>query len=284
MNAHIAFAQETEPAMLQATYKFTYKYDKDKDSKPLITEVVLRIGASNSSFRNSIIEQFSSNRLPKNLLPSASMDNSRSIKVVGQPVAFVTSKLLNNATFYQVPSKNKLVEIAQLGFQEYEIEMPLPEIKWEILKERKKIDSFLCIKAIGNFGGRNYTAWFAPDLPFRYGPWKFSGLPGLILEISDSKQEVTFSLIKLTRPERDYIIYNPYRPVSIDERLFNRTKARFEKDILGASQAQLQGGARFSEVTFIDSDGKIHNGKDALQAIREDQKIVISNPVELKTK
>jgi hypothetical protein len=44
------------------------------------------------------------------------------------------------------------------------------------------------MEATLNFAGRAYTAWFTPDLPASFGPYKFHGLPGLILEIYDSKK------------------------------------------------------------------------------------------------
>jgi len=61
-------------------------------------------------------------------------------------------------------------------------------ISWELLDEEEIIAGYTCRKAIGNFRGRQYTAWYAPDLKNPYGPWKLFGLPGLILEAHDKEK------------------------------------------------------------------------------------------------
>lgn len=62
----------------------------------------------------------------------------------------------------------------------------LPDNNWEIHSDLKKIGNFECQKATATFRGRSYVAWFAKDIPVPYGPWKFKGLGGLILEIYDT--------------------------------------------------------------------------------------------------
>ncbi|NHN26346.1 GLPGLI family protein [Flavobacterium jejuense] len=65
-------------------------------------------------------------------------------------------------------------------------------INWELVDETKIISSFTCQKAIGKFRGRTYTVWFTNDIPISVGPWKLNGLPGLILEASDTKKQFHF--------------------------------------------------------------------------------------------
>lgn len=45
---------------------------------------------------------------------------------------------------------------------------------------------YKCRKARLKYGGREWTAWYPPDLPISSGSWKFHGLPGLILKADDT--------------------------------------------------------------------------------------------------
>lgn len=65
---------------------------------------------------------------------------------------------------------------------------------WLVQNEFKKIGSYNCQLAKTSFRGRDYTVWFTKDIPVPIGPWKFRGLPGLIVEVNDSENEVHFSL------------------------------------------------------------------------------------------
>ena len=69
----------------------------------------------------------------------------------------------------------------------YSIQENIPVFNWQLVNETKKINNYTCKKATLNFRGRNYVAWYTEDIPVALGPWKFSGLPGLILEIVDKQ-------------------------------------------------------------------------------------------------
>ena len=42
---------------------------------------------------------------------------------------------------------------------------------------------------------RKFTAWFTSDIPSHDGPFRFKGLPGLIVEVYDLNHYFTFSLV-----------------------------------------------------------------------------------------
>ena len=87
---------------------------------------------------------------------------------------------------------------------------------WKISHETKIIDTYLCYKAIYSyeFLARDYkiktktiTAWFAPSLPFPYGPIEFHGLPGLILELN--KDYTTYLATKVVFMDKELEIDFP---------------------------------------------------------------------------
>ncbi|WP_445665513.1 GLPGLI family protein [Fodinibius sp. AD559] len=77
---------------------------------------------------------------------------------------------------------------------------PTGLIDWELKNEQKEISSFTATKATASFRGRNYTAWFTTEIPVDEGPWKFHGLPGLILEVYDEEKGVQFLMSKIEIP------------------------------------------------------------------------------------
>lgn len=89
------------------------------------------------------------------------------------------------------------------------VEPNLPIQTWEITPEKKKIGKFTCQKAKTKFRGRNYEAWFTTEIPINNGPWKFQGLPGLILEAYDDKREVQFLFESVEIPATGSIKIQP---------------------------------------------------------------------------
>lgn len=88
-----------------------------------------------------------------------------------------------------------IAEEINLKGKHYFVSDSLYPMSWEITSEEKKIDSLSCIKAECVFRGRRYIAWFTPDIPLPYGPWKMGGLPGLVVDLHDKDENL---MIRLT--------------------------------------------------------------------------------------
>ena len=69
--------------------------------------------------------------------------------------------------------------------------------KWTVGTETQLILGHKCQKATCNWRGRNFVAWFASDIPVRLGPWKFNGLPGLILKVYDTEKLYIYEAVSL---------------------------------------------------------------------------------------
>ena len=83
--------------------------------------------------------------------------------------------------------------LSRIGMDQYKIWDKRP-ISWKILSEKQKIGNWETQKATTEFAGRKWTAWFTEELPFQDGPYKFRGLPGLIVKLEDATQSHVFEL------------------------------------------------------------------------------------------
>ncbi len=95
----------------------------------------------------------------------------------------LNKKLIYNESFIKSDKNRDYSEPPTM--KEYLVSDTLNNFDWKITKEHKKIFDYDCIKATTNFRGRNYEAWFTKSIKIEAGPWKFSGLPGLILAVND---------------------------------------------------------------------------------------------------
>lgn len=103
------------------------------------------------------------------------------------------------------PSPNQLIytEIGNyFGGTLYHYEEPLPSFNWKLHDEFTDVLNHRCQKATTSFRGRDYTAWFAKDIPLSNGPWKFGGLPGLIMKVEDSEEHFIFECIGIEQPRQ----------------------------------------------------------------------------------
>lgn len=89
----------------------------------------------------------------------------------------------------------------------YEYEEPFDSFNWQITSETDTIHDYVCQKAICDFGGRTWEAWFTMEIPISDGPYKFCGLPGLIINIADTQDHYSYKFLSIEKPSEPMIIY-----------------------------------------------------------------------------
>lgn len=90
----------------------------------------------------------------------------------------------------------------------YQYEDDINPQEWVLHEESaKNILGYKCQKATCKFRGREWTAWFALDIPVSDGPWKFCGLPGLIMEVYDKGEQYYFCINGLQQENETEPIY-----------------------------------------------------------------------------
>ncbi|WP_146941240.1 GLPGLI family protein [Chryseobacterium hagamense] len=86
-----------------------------------------------------------------------------------------------------------------LGKNYYTYESP-DKLNWKINNNSiSTIGGYKCYKAIVEAGGKKFVAWFTYDIPISDGPYKFRGLPGLILKLNEINNYINFELISVNK-------------------------------------------------------------------------------------
>lgn len=91
--------------------------------------------------------------------------------------------------------EGSLEYLGRIFINSYRYEEPIPQFDWNLEDETMEVMGYECRKATTTWRGREWTAWYS-DIPLSAGPWKFNGLPGLILRLEDSKNEHFFEAVK----------------------------------------------------------------------------------------
>jgi GLPGLI family protein len=105
------------------------------------------------------------------------------------------------------------------------------DFNWKLFSDNKKIDQYDCNKATVHWRGRNYIAWYSKQIPVQDGPYKFSGLPGLIVQIYDEDEQYHFQLIgfeKLKKPLKFKMKYKDF--IEMEKNVLEETYITYLKD------------------------------------------------------
>lgn len=186
----IALAQSPDKALARVRYSFTHVQDTTQKDKPYTENMLLVIGKNASVYTSydKINRNLEMEKQIQEQIKNQAGSNQMSIKIGsegGMP------KAVSALDYFYYAKENKFFTKERI-FNNYLMEEDAPKINWKISKDTASFSGVKCQKATANFKGRNWTAWFAPDMPFQSGPWKLNGLPGLIIEAIDETKTVHF--------------------------------------------------------------------------------------------
>ena len=108
---------------------------------------------------------------------------------------YTIGRFYGDDIFFINRKKDTLIEQQTYSFNTILKKRKASYINWSLTTESKEIEGYKCYKATYTFvqkwKGREFlwpvTAWYCPEIPIPLGPTRYSGLPGLILELHENE-------------------------------------------------------------------------------------------------
>lgn len=143
--------------------------------------------------------------------------------------AVFTIKSKSNDFIFKDFKENYIYSIERVEMKPFFVKDSMNIFDWKLVNDFKTIIGYNCQKATTYYRGRNYIAYFTTEIPFHTGPWKFCGLPGLILEAYSIDNVFKISANKMQIKNSDFIIKNPFSKkskkfISWDEFIYEYNK------------------------------------------------------------
>jgi GLPGLI family protein len=116
--------------------------------------------------------------------------------------------------------------------KEYIVKYENRFVEWTVTNNTKEILGFKCFKAVPKYlqdydqrqlKGYPTEVWFAPSINKRGGPFKYSNLPGLILEVKAKSFHIT--ALKITEIKEDKIVPKFDKQIITEKQAYLNAKA-----------------------------------------------------------
>ena len=188
-----------DSAYLKCTYRLTSVKDTSTTEQKkfgLVDMQVLQIGNDRSKYYSQYAIDY--DKEIQKMLKKGAKGIPNSLKFGTYGYEIFKNKSDNKVT---VTDLGSTLGLSSFG-SNYQYEDELSDMKWKIEKDTSTILTYKCQKAVTEFRGRSWEAWFTSEIPINNGPWKFGGLPGLIMKVSDSQQYFVFECIGIENPKK----------------------------------------------------------------------------------
>ena len=136
-------------------------------------------------------------------------------------------------TIHKDFKNQELIFMDDIVKEYYKYVEKIHDFDWQITDAQKKIWDYTCQKAVCTFRGRTYEAWFTSEIPVQNGPWKFHGLPGLIMEVYDTQKHYVFEFVGIKKSDANITLL-PYQYTLTSRDTYMKAYKKYIKDPLAA--------------------------------------------------
>lgn len=222
--------EEIEPSNFIVTYSLNWQQDSTDANFIRQEDMLLFIGKKTSKFTS--LNYFRFDTIMRQV--SSREEIQRLLSDLQNPLP---SSAFHIQLFKQY-QKEKLMCIEHTLDGTFKYEEKLNLFNWKLTGDTATISGYNAQKALCNFGGREWIAWFSPELPFNDGPYKFNGLPGLIVKIFDTHKHYEFELVSIEKPRQKLMIdYVKKDFIEATKHDFFRAKDASRVDIINRAKA-----------------------------------------------
>jgi len=114
---------------------------------------------------------------------------------------------------YFFKTKDSIIYKETIDDENFLIGEPLHQFAWKLTGNSKTILKYHCQEATTTYRGRKYIAYFTTKIPFKAAPWKFHGLPGVMLEVKTTDNHIKIKARTLQIKPFSGEIENPYQDI-----------------------------------------------------------------------
>ncbi len=217
-------AQKLGEGIMEVFYNLKFQHDS-LDSSSISEEIMLLIVGQNVSVFSSYNKyKFDSTHIHLDEVTAQRIHEDISYSLA-PPSRF-------NYSIYKNFPKGKITTIDYILPDNFKYSEPLLENGWIITREKKNISGYSTQKATINFGGRSWVAWFTPEIPISEGPYKFSGLPGLIIFLHDTQNHYVFEMVSFNQNTNRSIEFPEKRYIDTNKKNFLKAEIAFRHNII----------------------------------------------------
>ncbi len=212
--------QDLDKATIRCYYYFTQKKNAEDKTAVRNDTLTLDIGPLMSRYydeaklkRDSLFGGL--DKLNMNTIRSFSIIKDESKFDQDHYMGEISEQDITDGTTEQIYKNRGEEQVTLIDYEsspkgvKYRCEDPVGSLPWVMSTDTATVLGYQCQHATLAFRGRSYNVWFAPEIPSNDGPWKFFGLPGLILRVQDTENTIAMECVGIQYLNEPYSIVIP---------------------------------------------------------------------------